>query len=159
MTSCGRERRFDYTKLTHASPCSRQGLPPRYVTISDCELLPHSFHPFLARRRGGFVSVALSLGLPLVAVSNCHFPMLPGLSSPSLHRGRPANSLTCVLYHFWACWRSWSSSAIFTSPSATLFSSRGTWVNITFSNVATRSFIAPWIPHNSRFFTLNSPRI
>ncbi len=30
---------------------------------------------------GGIVSVALSLGLPPVAVSDCHCPMLPGLSS------------------------------------------------------------------------------
>lgn len=30
---------------------------------------------------GGFVSVALSLGLPPVAVNNCQYPMLPGLSS------------------------------------------------------------------------------
>jgi|SRR5664279_4936953 len=34
--------------------------------------------PFL---RGSFVSVALSLGSPPVAVSDCHRPMLPGLSS------------------------------------------------------------------------------
>jgi len=31
--------------------------------------------------QGSFVSVALSLGLPPVAVSNCHYPTLPGLSS------------------------------------------------------------------------------
>jgi len=59
-------------------------LPP-LVTKRCCELLPHSFHPYPAHfsknGRGGFVSVALSLELPLVAVSNCHFPMLPGLSS------------------------------------------------------------------------------
>jgi len=30
---------------------------------------------------GGFVSVALSLRLPAVAVNNCLYPMLPGLSS------------------------------------------------------------------------------
>lgn len=36
----------------------------------------------LQRCEGGIVSVALSLRLPLVAVSNCHIPMLPGLSSP-----------------------------------------------------------------------------
>lgn len=30
---------------------------------------------------GSFVSVALSLRLPAVAVSNCLYPMLPGLSS------------------------------------------------------------------------------
>ncbi len=30
---------------------------------------------------GSFVSVALSLRLPAVAVSDCHYPKLPGLSS------------------------------------------------------------------------------
>ena len=44
----------------------------------------HSFHPYLAAFRatvGGIVSVALSLGSPPVAVSNCLYPVLPGLSS------------------------------------------------------------------------------
>ena len=48
------------------------------VTTSSCELLPHSFHPYL--RRGGTVSVALSLRFPSVAVSNCrvlHCPDFP----------------------------------------------------------------------------------
>ena len=45
-------------------PCSRQGLPLIYVTVDNCELLPHSFHLFLYIDRGSFVSVALSLGSP-----------------------------------------------------------------------------------------------
>ena len=32
-------------------PCSQQGLPPPYVTIQCCELLPHSFHPYPAASR------------------------------------------------------------------------------------------------------------
>jgi len=56
-----------------SSPCSRQGLPFCIVTDVNCGLLPHSFHPFLGViAQGGIVSVALSLELPLVAVSNCH---------------------------------------------------------------------------------------
>jgi len=35
----------------------------------------------MLRIGSGIVSVALSLGLPPVAVSNCLLPMLPGLSS------------------------------------------------------------------------------
>lgn len=55
--------------MVDQSPCSRQGLPLPNVTIKDCGLLPHSFHPY--RLTGGIVSVALSLGLPPVAVSDC----------------------------------------------------------------------------------------
>ena len=42
----------------------------------------HSFHLFPREyHKGSFVSVALSLGLPPVAVSDCRYPSLPGLSS------------------------------------------------------------------------------
>jgi hypothetical protein len=54
------------------SPCSRQGLPSSSVTAGQCGLLPRSFHLFLKLPRGSFVSVALSLGSPPVAVSDCH---------------------------------------------------------------------------------------
>jgi len=53
------------------TPCSRQGLPLIDVTINDCGLLPRSFHLY-PPAGGCFVSVALSLRLLLVAVSNCH---------------------------------------------------------------------------------------
>jgi len=53
IAACGR------TALICRPPCSRQGLPSSPVTRRRCGLLPHSFHPYL--RRGGFVSVALSL--------------------------------------------------------------------------------------------------
>ncbi len=65
------------------SPCSRQGLPLLCVTTEDCKLLPYSFHlfPHVYCHEGSFVSVALSLELPPVAVSDCRCPLLPGLSS------------------------------------------------------------------------------
>ncbi len=77
------------------SPCSRQGLPLPSVTTQDCGLLPHSFHPYPLR--GSFVSVALSLELPLVAVSDClslRCPDFPLRLTPK----RPADNLTGVLY-------------------------------------------------------------
>lgn len=81
--------------MLSTSPCNRQGLPFYIVTDTKCELLPRSFHPYL--KSGGFVSVALSLGLPPVAVSDCLLPMLPGLSS--CRSRRLVNNLTRLLYH------------------------------------------------------------
>ena len=82
---CPGGNRSEHTELKGISPCSRQGLPHTVVTDSTYELLPRAFHPFPAKyMQGGLVSVALSLGLLPVAVSNYHFPMLPGLSSPHL---------------------------------------------------------------------------
>jgi hypothetical protein len=54
--------------LLRMSPCDAVGSYPTHFTFS-------SFYG------GSFVSVALSLGLPPVAVSDCHYPVLPGLSS------------------------------------------------------------------------------
>ncbi len=72
------------------------------VTAEDCGPLPHSFHHFrpAVRRIGCVVSVALSLGLLPVAVSNCLCPMLPGLSSRVLRaRATSRKSEATVLYH------------------------------------------------------------
>ena len=85
----------------------------------------HSFHHFLVsgNETGCVVSVALSLGLLPVAVSNCLFPMLPGLSSRTIvratnHRPEPLNySLFC------------SSRTRLSSASASLFKALGTCVN------------------------------
>ncbi len=85
------------TPMLSTYPCSRQGLPFHIVTDTKCELLPRSFHPY-PDKQGGIVSVALSLGLPPVAVSNCLFPKLPGLSSWPNGR-RSVNNLTKLLYH------------------------------------------------------------
>jgi len=83
------------------SPCSRQGLPlqlghPRGLWAFTFELThlavlelvsqtswAHSFHHFQTPGNGigCVVSVALSLGLLPVAVSNCLVLVLPGLSS------------------------------------------------------------------------------
>lgn len=63
--------------------------------MTRCGLLPHSFHPYPLQ--GGFVSVALSLGLPPVAVSNClvlrcpDFPLKRELK-------RSSSDLTKILY-------------------------------------------------------------
>ena len=51
-------------------PCSGRGLPPSPVTWVGWALLPPSFHPYRAVKLGGIVSVALSLQLPAIAVSN-----------------------------------------------------------------------------------------
>lgn len=58
----------DRVYLLRMSPCDAVGSYPTHFT-------------FASFNRGSFVSVALSLGLPPVAVSDCHYPMLPGLSS------------------------------------------------------------------------------
>ena len=81
--------------------CSRRGLPCRSCRQSRGGLLPHPFtlappanRPFdwLAAtdgpicRRGGFLSVALSLGSPPPAVSRRRFSVEPGLSSRTAFR-------------------------------------------------------------------------
>ena len=79
--------------FTCRPPCSRQGLPPIYVTVDDCELLPHSFHLFLYINRGSFVSVALSLGLPPVAVSDCRILRCPDFPLSAARAKRPLSRL------------------------------------------------------------------
>ena len=46
---CGRADHGLGERITHDThaPCSRQGLPAPHVTMRCCELLPHSFHPYL----------------------------------------------------------------------------------------------------------------
>lgn len=46
---------------------------------------------------GGIVSVALSLGSPPVAVSDCPCPTLPGLSSRNLSYQRSSTELPCII--------------------------------------------------------------
>ncbi len=125
------------------SPCSRQGLPLPCVTVRNCGPLPqslavkplkialtkrsgHSFHHFLAsgNETGCVVSVALSLGLLPVAVSNCLCPMLPGLSSRANARAtdhQPA-PLDYTLFS--------SSRTRLSSASANLFSALRTCMNL-----------------------------
>lgn len=147
-----------------APPCSRQGLPPPHVAMRRCELLPHSFHLFLLR--GSFVSVALSLGLPPVTVSNCLVLCCPDfpLTLPTFVECKRSSSALphSIIPHFYA--DDWLSSASrfvccsskirFTSPSASVLNSRRTCVNITSSNCVKRSRIRSLIGHNSRFFTV-----
>ena len=56
----------DRVYILRMSPCAAVGSYPTRFTLTP---------------KGGFVSVALSLRLPAVAVNNCLYPMLPGLSS------------------------------------------------------------------------------
>lgn len=75
-----------------ASPirsCSRRGLPCRPRYRGRGELLPHRF-TLAPSERGGFISVALSLGLPRPGVTRRLLSMLPGRSSPLARRGHPA---------------------------------------------------------------------
>ena len=58
----------DRVYLLRMSPCDAVGSYPTHFTFASFD-------------GGSFVSVALSLGLPPVAVSDCQYPMLPGLSS------------------------------------------------------------------------------
>ena len=87
--------------------CSRWGLPCRPCYQARGGLLPHPFTltPPIYRpvhvgqaitkrpiyRRGGLLSVALSLGFPPPAVSRHRVSMEPGLSSPPERSGRPAD--------------------------------------------------------------------
>lgn len=73
----------DRVYLLHMSPCAAVGSYPTHFTLTVS---------------GGFVSVALSLGLPPVAVSNCQYPMLPGLSSCFLGK-RSSNELPKAIIH------------------------------------------------------------
>ncbi len=106
-------------------PCSRQGLPLPRVTTKDCGLLPHSFHLCPAGWRGSLVSVALSLRLLSVAVSNCRSLRCPDFpprraASRIAHPCIIAKNTSEIYYELSA------SKALLTSASAALFSSRGT---------------------------------
>ncbi len=141
-----------------SSPCSQQGLPPPHVTVQSCELLPHSFHPYYLS--SSFVSVALSLESPLVAVSNCRslccpdFPprsrllSLPPLAvsflatqpgrSQKLTAGRSTNNLTKAIIPYFA---DSASKTSFTSASASLLSSRGTCWYVTLLKCTAKSLM------------------
>ena len=74
--------------LLHMSPYDAVGSYPTHFTLTSPALTSCEATPL----RGGFVSVALSLGLLPVAVNNCHYPILPGLSSWFLGK-RPSSEL------------------------------------------------------------------
>lgn len=144
------------------SPCSRQGLPPMHVTMHDCELLPHSFHPYqthftrnshssfniyqmktgkllngkcVQSTPGGIVSVALSLGLPPVAVSNCHSLRSPDFPLVLLQAASqyPNVDNYSTIPGTQRCYLPASASSTWlTSLSASLLNSRGTCVYVTF---------------------------
>lgn len=84
---------------------------------------------------GSFVSVALSLRLPAVAVSDCLCPVLPGLSSCRFTDKRPSNELPKTYYTLADCFcRACSSRVLLTIPSANWLNSRWTWLKVTLSN-------------------------
>ena len=87
-----------------ASPRRRRARDPYSVLLlaglAMRPLLPRSrcaltapFHPYLLRRTGGLLSVALSLGSPPVGVTHRHVVVEPGLSSTPLRRPRPPSRL------------------------------------------------------------------
>ncbi len=80
--------------------CSRRGLPCRPRCRARGALLPHpftlTFSPFPKEKtKGGFLSVALSLGSPPPDVIRRRVSVEPGLSSPL--RKRPSSRLTAAL--------------------------------------------------------------
>jgi len=72
--------------------CSRRGLPCRPGHPVRGGLLPHPFTlaPRAEARRGGLLSVALSLGSPPAGVTRRLVAVEPGLSSPPSEDGRAA---------------------------------------------------------------------
>ena len=65
----------DRVYLLHMSPYDAVGSYPTLFTLTS--LLQSSFHQIAQHSRGGTVSVALSLGLPPVAVSDCRILCCP----------------------------------------------------------------------------------
>lgn len=72
--------------------CSWRGLPCRPCCQRRGGLLPHPF-TLPAPKRGGLLSVALSLGSPPAGVTRRHVVVEPGLSSTPLRRPRPPGRL------------------------------------------------------------------
>ena len=96
--------RLRVTRVIPIRSCSRWGLPCRRCYQRRGGLLPHPFtltppsQPPIGqlRKRGGFLSVALSLGSPPPDVIRHRVSVEPGLSSPYrlsalVKRGCPAN--------------------------------------------------------------------
>jgi len=77
--------------LCMASPTYTVGSYPTLFTLARCSTQ--------GRTPGSFVSVALSLRLPSVAVSNCLIPELPGLSSIPLGYRDQSIIWQDILYH------------------------------------------------------------
>lgn len=126
--------------LLRMSPCDAVGSYPTHFTLTPCG--------------GGFVSVALSLGFPPVAVNDCHYPVLPGLSSCLLSK-RPSTELSAEYYTPLAVFSlEWASRVLFTIPSANWLNSRATCENVTFSKCLISSRMRSWTGHSSRFLIL-----
>jgi hypothetical protein len=104
---------------------------------------------------GGFVSVALSLGLPPVAVSNCPILCCPDFPLTLFGGKRPSNELSERYYTLASCFsRACASRVLLTMPSASWLNSLATWLKVTLSNCFISSRIRSWIGHSSRFLIL-----
>ena len=79
--------RDPYSVLLLAGLAMRRLLP-----AARCALTA-PFHPYLLRREGGLLSVALSLGSPPAGVTRRHVVVEPGLSSSPLRGPRPPGRL------------------------------------------------------------------
>ena len=75
--------------------CSRWGLPCRIRYRIRGALLPHPFD-LTAPKRGGMLSVALSLGSPPPGITRHRRSKEPGLSSPRLREPRPPDPLAGI---------------------------------------------------------------
>ena len=103
MNQAGVDRRADrpFTAVTVSI-----SLQPAGFTFSMCHHMTlWALTPLISPLpllQGGFVSVALSLGLPPVAVSDCRCPMLPGLSSRALSYASDhlMNCLTGIIHYY-----------------------------------------------------------
>ena len=92
---------------------------------------------------GSFVSVALSLGLPPVAVSNCLVLCCPDFPLIRKHK-RSSSNLTHSIIPYnrpYGKGRLWASSTLLTMASASVLNSRPTCTNPTCLNLAIMSFI------------------
>ncbi len=134
------------------SPCGAVGSYPTLFTLTSglhAEPLVLSRRPCAHLLRGGFVSVALSLGLPPVAVSDCRilccpdFPLapmckrssseLPSYSIANVKQQEEPYSATCRATSA-SCSFLWASSTLFTTPSERWLLPLRTWVNEIVSN-------------------------
>ena len=79
-------------------PCSKWGLQCQLYYYNCGELLPSPFQPYL---NGGIFSVALSLGFPLLGVTQHFLPVESGLSS-AMQLSQSSLKLI-IIYYFIKC--------------------------------------------------------
>ena len=77
-------------------PCSRWGLPSSISCLMDWCAFTAPFHLYNARTRCSLLSVALSIALPLLGVTQHPAPWSPDFPHPDF-RTRPSTQLKCSL--------------------------------------------------------------